>query len=45
MQLYRIIYYLLSVGIVEVLEHSHDTSRQQHTCVIPEAVNTVKMLR
>jgi len=35
----------LAVGIMEVLfQHSHDTSRQRHTGVIPEAVITVKML-
>jgi hypothetical protein len=32
---------LLPVGIMEELELSHDTNRQQRTCVIPEAVNTV----
>jgi len=36
---------LLPVGIMGELELtfqlSHDTSRQKHTCVIPEAVNTV----
>jgi hypothetical protein len=41
---------LLPVGIMGELELqlqfqlSHDTNRQQHTCVIPEAVNTVYML-
>jgi len=35
---------LLPVGIMvelEMFQLSHDTSRQQHTCVIPDAVNTV----
>jgi hypothetical protein len=36
---------LLPVGIMGVLELtfqlSHDTNRQRHTCVIPEAVITV----
>jgi hypothetical protein len=36
---------LLPVGIMGELERqfqlSHDTNRQQQTCVIPEAVNTV----
>jgi hypothetical protein len=37
---------LLPVGIMGVLEFqlSHDSNRQQHTYVTPEAVNTVYML-
>ena len=38
----------LPAGIMGMLELafqlSHDTNRQRHTCVIPEAVNTVQML-
>jgi hypothetical protein len=26
------------LGVLELFQHSHDTSQQRHTCVIPEAV-------
>jgi len=42
--IYGLWYYtreLLPVGFMVELELSHETGRQQLTCIIPEAVNTV----
>jgi hypothetical protein len=45
--IYSLWYYtreLLPAGFMGELELSHKTGRQQLTCIIPEAVNTVYML-